>query len=190
MKFSQLTKDLQEQIALGAFNTTELTTPQAIQLEDLTPLKLWELIVYRLKPHAMHYAHVSIFTPDPREDRKEFEQALATLLTDKQYVVIDQNPWAGRRLSIEAPKPGNVKVKCDEEYLSIHDNYGIWCSLVPWSIDVWKGELVFKVTTHDIRDEDPSNYFLRTFRFVRSPSDKNWEIIENLFYVVYGRIRG
>jgi hypothetical protein len=63
----------EEQIVLGAFNIDEhhLTAPQLIQLEDMTPIKLWECIVYRLKPHAMHYAHDSIFTPDPREDRKE-----------------------------------------------------------------------------------------------------------------------
>lgn len=191
MKFSQLTKELQEQIALGAFNVDEhhLTAPQLIQLEDFTPIKLWECIVYRLKPHAMHYAHESIFAPDPREDRKEFADAIALLLTDRQYVVIDQNPWAGRRLSIECPRPGNVKCSAEEEYINIHDAYGIWCSLIPWSVDLWKGELIFAVMTRDKRDEDPDNRFLRTFRFVRSPSDKAWEVIDRLFYTVYGRVR-
>ena len=185
MKFSQLTVDLQEQIALGAFNTKVLTAPQAIQLEDLTPIKLWEIISPRLKHHATHYAHESIFAPDPREDRKEFADAIAVLLTDRQYVVIDQNPWAGRRLSIETPKPGNVKCSAEAEFINIHDSYGIWCSLVPHSVDLWKGELVFRVTTRDHRDSGEG--FMRTFRFIRNSSDPAWEVIDRLFYTVYPR---
>ena len=62
MKFSQLTTELQEEIAMGAFGKAQLTPAQVIQLEDMTEIKLWEIIVVRLKPHAMHYAHTSIFT--------------------------------------------------------------------------------------------------------------------------------
>lgn len=187
MKFSQLTVDLQEEIAQGCFGSKKLTAPQAIQLEDYTPIKLWEVIVVRLKPHAMHYAHESIFAPDPREDRKELADAIVKLFTDRQYVVIDQNPWAGRKLSIEIPRPGKVMCNAGEEHLSIHDSYGIWCSLIPKSIDLWRGELSFYVKCSDVRDEDPSNRFIRTFRLINNCSDTAWEVLDRLFYSVYGR---
>lgn len=117
--------------------------------------------------------------------RHRFKKALEQLMSDKQYVVISQNPWFGQKLDIEFPRPGKVDVMMSESHFSLHDDYGTWCSMVPLSIDLWKGELRFLVTCLDERDKNPKSRFIRTFRFVKSPQSQHWATVEELFYKVY-----
>lgn len=119
--------------------------------------------------------------------QEQFKRSLEALLSNRWYVVINQNPLAGRRLDIEFPKPGPVEVMLSEDHFSFHDDYGTWCSNIPYSIDSYKGELKFVVHCWDDRDKDPSNRFIRTVRFVRSPSDPSWDQLEQVFYKVYGK---
>ena len=117
--------------------------------------------------------------------RHRFKKALETLLSNRQYVVINQNPLRGQKLDIEFPRPGKVEVFIGENSFSLHDDYGTWCSMVPCSVDLYKGELTFYVICLDDRDKNQKNRFLRTFRFVHNPSSPAWAVIEELFYKLY-----
>jgi hypothetical protein len=120
----------------------------------------------------------------PVEEWNEtFKTSMEALMLNKHYMVIDQNPWASR-LSIEVPKPGKVEIQLMSDTFSIHDDYGIWCNLIPMSIDPYKGEMRFRVNTYDSR-ANGDNLFIRTFKFLRSPSSEHWEKLEYLFRKMY-----
>lgn len=182
MKFSQLSKELQDHILVYA--------PDKSKLESLDSIQLWAMASVGLMNHTfLHRAHVEIFTPDPDLvlQRKSLADALSALLTDRQYIVVDQNPWVGRKLSIEVLRAGHVKATAEAEYINIEDTHGLWCNLIPYRLDLYRGELIFVVQCMDERDH--GDRFLRTFKFIWNSSDTNWGIIDDLFYKAYGRIK-